>query len=82
MPTKAANKKGLHYIGDGQTNADIPARDLTPEEVEQYNEQDLLDTGLYQRHEDVPADAPTDTDVPADNDAAKVKDEMDKDNKI
>jgi hypothetical protein len=36
----------LKYVGNGSL-ADIPARDLTDEEVEQFGEAFLLATGLY-----------------------------------
>lgn len=36
----------LKYVGNGSL-ADIPARDLTDEEVEQFGEAFLLSTGLY-----------------------------------
>ena len=37
----------LIYIGNGDWLADVPARDLTKEEVEQYGKKRLLDSGLY-----------------------------------
>jgi len=41
---------GLNYIGNGAFIPGIPARDLAPEEVEQYGgERKLLRTGLYQK---------------------------------
>ena len=36
----------LKYVGNGSL-ADIPARDLTDDEVEQFGEAFLLSTGLY-----------------------------------
>ena len=36
----------LKYVGNGSL-ADIPARDLTDDEVKQFGESFLLSTGLY-----------------------------------
>ncbi len=37
----------LIYIGKGAFLKNIPARDLTAEEVSQYGKKYLLDSGLY-----------------------------------
>ena len=39
---------GLIYIGDGTSVGNVPARDLTPDEVKEHGgEEMLLATGLY-----------------------------------
>lgn len=46
---------GLKYIGDGAVLPNLPPRDLTADEVtaalEYYTLQDLIDSGLYAKHE-------------------------------
>jgi hypothetical protein len=37
----------MKYIGKGAFLAGVPARDLTEEEVEKYNRQLLIHSGLY-----------------------------------
>lgn len=41
-------KPALRYVGNGATLPDVPARDLTPEEVKQYDRKALLASGLYE----------------------------------
>ena len=38
---------GLTYIGKGAFLPDVPARDLTAEEVSQFGKDTLLKSGLY-----------------------------------
>jgi len=38
----------LVYIGKGKTVAGVPARDLTPDEIEKFGKAFLLSSGLYQ----------------------------------
>ena len=38
---------GMNYIGDGSFIPNIPARDLTAAEVEEFGADYLLETGLY-----------------------------------
>lgn len=42
--------KGLKYTGNGNFLAGIPARDLSPEEVEEFGAKALLRSGLYVQH--------------------------------
>ncbi len=47
---------GLIYTGRGDFVIGIPARDLTPDEVEQYGGAEaLLKTGLYKMSDEKPA---------------------------
>jgi hypothetical protein len=39
----------LKYVGNGRFLPGIPARDLTDEEAAQFNEKDLLKSGLYEK---------------------------------
>ncbi len=39
----------LKYVGRGASLPGVPARDLSDEEVKQYDEKFLLRTGLYER---------------------------------
>ena len=45
-PVTPAHIAGLHYLGGGFLPG-VPARDLTPLEVERYGRDILLATGLY-----------------------------------
>ena len=40
----------MKYIGDGNFLPDIPARDLTEDEVKKFGKKRLLDSGLYVEH--------------------------------
>lgn len=46
---KTKTKTGLKYTGGGFGGSwpGIPARDLTPAEVEKYGRETILETGLY-----------------------------------
>lgn len=37
----------LKYIGNGDSLEGVPARDLTSAEAARFNQQELLDSGLY-----------------------------------
>lgn len=53
----------LIYVGKGAAIPDIPARDLTDEEVEQFRgERWLIKTGLYQKPKGKPAEKEKDRD--------------------
>lgn len=45
----------MKYIGNGNAIVGVPARDLTPEEVEKFGEAFLLESGLYEREKEKPA---------------------------
>jgi hypothetical protein len=41
----------MKYIGNGNFLPDIPARDLTEDEVKKFGKKKLLDSGLYAEFE-------------------------------
>jgi hypothetical protein len=44
---EARSNDGMTYIGDGTALIGVPARNLTAEEVEQFDKALLLESGLY-----------------------------------
>ncbi len=53
----------LKYIGDGTALSEVPARDLSDLEVAQFNTEELLESGLYQKFESKPSAAMFDNSV-------------------
>lgn len=45
---KPIKPSGLRYVGNGAALPDVPARDLSAEEVADYDRKALIASGLYE----------------------------------